>query len=59
MVNDTPLDELSENLLDFVLEIASGKKSKSEEAGFHDMAIFKQGVTFIKHKSNCGSSVAA
>ena len=45
MVNDTPLDELSENLLDFVLEIASGKKSKSEEAGFHDMAIFKQGVT--------------
>ena len=45
MVNGTPLDELSENLLDFVLEIASGKKSKSEEAGFHDMAIFKQGVT--------------
>ena len=45
MVNDTPPDELSENLLDFVLEIASGKKSKSEEAGFHDMAIFKQGVT--------------
>ena len=45
LVNDTPLDELSENLLDFVLEIASGKKSKSEEAGFHDMAIFKQGVT--------------
>ena len=44
-LNDTPLDELSENLLDFVLEIASGKKSKSEEAGFHDMAIFKQGVT--------------
>ena len=45
MVNDTPLDELSDRLLDFVLDIASGKKSKSEEAGFHDMAIFKQGVT--------------
>lgn len=45
MVDDTPLDVLSEELLDFVLEIASGKKSKSEEAGFHDMAIFKQGVT--------------
>ena len=45
MVNGIPLDDLSENLLDFVLEIASGKKSKSEEAGFHDMAIFKQGVT--------------
>lgn len=45
MVDDTPLDELSDNLLDFVLDIASGRKSKSEEAGFHDMAIFKQGVT--------------
>ena len=45
IVNDTPLDELSDDLLDFVLDIASGKKSKSEEAGFHDMAIFKQGVT--------------
>ena len=32
-------------IFDFVIEIASGKKSKSEEAGFHDMAIFKQGVT--------------
>ena len=45
IVNGTPLDELSDDLLDFVLDIASGKKSKSEEAGFHDMAIFKQGVT--------------
>ena len=45
IVNDTPIDELSDDLLDFVLDIASGKKSKSEEAGFHDMAIFKQGVT--------------
>lgn len=45
MVADTPLDQLSEDLLDFVLDVASGKKSKSEEAGFHDMAIFKQGVT--------------
>lgn len=45
IVNDTPMDELSDDLLDFVLDIASGKKSKSEEAGFHDMAIFKQGVT--------------
>ena len=45
LVEDTSLDVLSDNLLDFVLEVASGRKSKSEEAGFHDMAIFKQGVT--------------
>ena len=39
------LEQLSEELLDFVLETASGKRTRSEEAGFHDMAIFKQGVT--------------
>ncbi len=45
LVEDTTLDDLADQLLDFVIEIASGKKSRSEEAGFHDMAIFKQGVT--------------
>ncbi len=45
LVEDTTLADLSEQLLDFVIDIASGKKSRSEEAGFHDMAIFKQGVT--------------
>ncbi len=40
LVDDTPADELADQLLDFVIDIASGKKSKSEEAGFHDMAIF-------------------
>lgn len=32
-------------LFDYVLEVASGRKVCSEEAGYHDMAIFKQGVT--------------
>ncbi len=45
LVEDTSLADLSDQLLDFVIDIASGKKSRSEEAGFHDMAIFKQGVT--------------
>ena len=45
LVEDKTPDELSKNLFDLVIDIASGKKSKSEEAGFHDMAIFKQGVT--------------
>lgn len=39
------LTKLSQELFDYVLEVASGKKVKAEEAGFHDMAIFKQGVT--------------
>ena len=45
LVEDGTPAELSRDLFDFVMDIASGKKSKSEEAGFHDMAIFKQGVT--------------
>ena len=45
MVEDMTKEELAEELLDYVLAVASGRKVKSEEAGFHDMAIFKQGVT--------------
>ncbi len=45
LVEDTDMDTLKNQFFDFVIEVASGKKLKSEEAGFHDMAIFKQGVT--------------
>ena len=45
MVEDATLEEVSEQLFSYVLEVASGKKVRAEEAGFHDMAIFKQGVT--------------
>lgn len=39
------LDLTGQRLFDEVVAIASGKEVKSELAGFHDMAIFKQGVT--------------
>ncbi len=42
---DISLSELGQNLFDYVIEVASGAKLKSELAGLHDMAIFKQGVT--------------
>ena len=45
MVNDKSLSETGAELFEFVLEVASGKKVKSEEKGYHDMAIFKDGVT--------------
>lgn len=45
LVEDSTMDQLAEEFFDFILSIASGKKVKAEEAGFHDMAIFKQGVT--------------
>lgn len=39
------MEEEARKLFDFCLEVASGQKVCSEKAGFHDMAIFKQGVT--------------
>ena len=45
MVEDKSREELAEELFAYVLSVASGRKVKAEEAGFHDMAIFKQGVT--------------
>ncbi len=45
MVEDKSKEELAQELFEYVLEVASGRKVKAEEAGFHDMAIFKQGVT--------------
>ena len=45
LLEDEEISEKGEELLHFVLEVASGKKVRSELAGFHDMAIFKKGVT--------------
>ncbi|MCI9048133.1 MAG: altronate dehydratase [Hungatella sp.] len=45
MVEGRSREELGRELFDYVLEVASGRKVKAEEAGFHDMAVFKQGVT--------------
>ncbi len=39
------LGELADALLDLVLETASGREVVSERHGFHDLAIFKTGVT--------------
>lgn len=39
------VEELGMALFEKVLEIAGGAQVKAEAAGFHDMAIFKQGVT--------------
>lgn len=39
------VEKKGEELLQYVIRVASGEKTKSELAGFHDMAIFKQGVT--------------
>lgn len=45
LVEDKTMAEETQKLFDYVVEVASGKQVRSEAAGFHDMAIFKQGVT--------------
>ena len=45
LVEGKSMDDEAKRLFDYVVDVASGKKVCSEEAGFHDMAIFKQGVT--------------
>ena len=45
MVETKTKEELAEELFDYVIKVASGEKVKSEVAGYHDIAIFKQGVT--------------
>ena len=45
MLDGKTLPALSQSLMDLVLATASGRLVRSEENGYHDMAIFKSGVT--------------
>lgn len=45
LVEDSNMNDETQRLFDLVVEVASGRQVCSEAAGFHDMAIFKQGVT--------------
>ncbi len=45
LVEDEDMDVTAKRFFDYVIEVASGEKVAAERAGFHDMAIFKRGVT--------------
>lgn len=45
IVDGESFDALTDKLLDYVLAVASGKKTLSEKRGFHDIIIWKDGVT--------------
>ena len=45
LVEDHPMEQVAQEFFEYVLSVASGEQVCSEKAGFHDMAIFKQGVT--------------
>lgn len=40
-----PIEDAAKRLFDLVLQVAGGKLSKSEEQGYREIAIFKDGVT--------------
>lgn len=45
LVEGVSMEEMSAQFFEYIIEVASGRQVKAEAAGFHDMAIFKQGVT--------------
>ena len=45
LLDGMSMEDLSEELLQEVIDVASGKKVKAELNGYRDMAIFKKGVT--------------
>jgi altronate hydrolase len=45
MLEEVIIEDSAQELLQFILEVASGKKSKNEEHGYREIAIFKDGVT--------------
>ena len=45
LVEDKTMKVVEKEFFDYVIAVASGEKVCSEKAGFHDFAIFKQGVT--------------
>lgn len=45
LLSGETMENLADELMDFVIDIASGTKVKAEEMGFREIAIFKNGVT--------------
>jgi altronate hydrolase len=45
LLSGQSLDELTDEFLAYILQIASGQLTKSEILGYHEIAIFKNGVT--------------
>ena len=45
ILEGTPMEQITDRFLDYVIEVASGKQTKNEEKGFSEIAIFKDGVT--------------
>lgn len=45
LTSDKSMDELADEFIEFVVEVASGKATNNELNGYREIAIFKTGVT--------------
>ncbi|MGL1890862.1 MAG: altronate dehydratase family protein [Spirochaetaceae bacterium] len=45
LVDDGDMETLSENFLDYILEVSSGKETLNERNNYREISIFKDGVT--------------
>ena len=45
LLEDKTMDQLLEEFIQYIIEVAGGKKLKHEESGFKEISIFKTGVT--------------
>ena len=45
LLTGTPFNELNEQFIDFIIEVANGKQTKNEINNASEIAIFKDGVT--------------
>ena len=45
IVDGTPVEEVDQAFIDFVIGVASGEQTNNEKSGYSEIAIFKSGVT--------------
>ena len=45
VLKDVTMDELTDELLQYIIKVASGTETKNEENGYREISIFKDGVT--------------
>ena len=44
LLTGTSMDALTERLTEYIIEVASGKKTRNEENGYREISIFKDGI---------------
>lgn len=45
LLNEKTMTELTDDFLNYIIEVASGKETKNEKNGYREISIFKDGVT--------------